>query len=61
MQYAAKHLCYNQSFYNEKLSSWNDKENHIYQLFFWIYTPSRIKIQVQKDFAQEVFLIRYYI
>ena len=35
-----------QSFYNEQLSSWNDKENHIYQLFFWIFTPSRHKIQV---------------
>ena len=61
MQSVAKHLCYNQSFYNEQLYSWNDKENHIYQLFFWIYTPSRLKIQVQKDLAEEVFLIRHYI
>ena len=57
----AKQLCYNQSFYNEQLSFWNDKENNFCQLFFWIYTPSLYKIQVLKGLAEEVFSIRHYI
>ena len=61
MQSVAKHLCYNQAFYNEQLSSWNDEENHIYQLFVWICAPSLHNIQVQKDLAEEVLLIRHYI
>ena len=55
MQSVAKHLFYNQSFYNEQLSFWNDKKNHTYQLFIWTYTPSRHKIQIQKDLIEEVF------
>ena len=39
MQFVAKHLCYNQSFYNEKLSFLNDNENHLFP-FFLIYTPT---------------------
>ena len=42
-------------FYNEKLFSSNDKEHHINQLFFWIYPPSRHKIQVQIDLAEKCF------
>ena len=34
-------------------SFWNDKENHFYQLFIWIYTPSLHKIQM-KGLAEEV-------
>ena len=61
MPSVAEHLCYNQSFHNEQLSFWNDKENHFYLLFFWIYTPSPHKIQILKDLAEEVFSIRHYI
>ena len=32
---------------------WNDKENHFYQLFFWIYMPSRHKIQALKSIFLE--------
>ena len=65
MQSVSKHLCYNQSFYNEQLSFWNDKENHFYQLFFWIYTPSRHKFQalnsLQKKCFQSDFIFRHYV
>ena len=61
MQSVAKHLCYNQSFYNEQLCFWNDKENHFYQLFLLIDIPSHHKIQDPKSFAEEVFSIRHYI
>ena len=55
MQSVAKHLCYNQSFYNEQLSFWNDKENHFYQVFFWIYTSNTHKIQALKGLQKKCF------
>ena len=35
MQSVAKHPCFNQSFYIEQLSFWNDKENHVCYQALW--------------------------
>ena len=65
MPSVAKQLCYNQSFYKEQLSFWNDKENHFYQLFFWIYTSSRHKFRfwkaLQKKCFQSDIIFRHYV
>ena len=48
-------ICYNKYFYNEQLSSSNDKENHIYQYFSEFVHQVAIKFRFRKTSQKKCF------
>ena len=62
MQSVAKHICYDQSIYNEELSFLNDKENHFYLLVFKgikVYTDTMGSYSNTKEVNRGSFLLLF--